>query len=150
MPSQKHRENALSEANCVVLGYMTTKDCQTHLTVGVLLISAWAPWLNGQHLFVCVFVQSVHSGGICLPYIYIYITHVQLLRINPRGRCEAKIWELLCQLVVFLWFLSVLYIYIYGIILPYAVPIITHKQVCNWHTKQRPDALLNFWLLHHL
>ena len=39
-------------------------------------------------------------------------TLVQLLRINPRGRHQPKIWELLCQLVVFLWFLSVLYIYI--------------------------------------
>ena len=29
-------------------------------------------------------------------------TLVQLLRINPRGRRQPKIWELLCQLVVFL------------------------------------------------
>ena len=51
--------------------------------------------------------------------VYIYrcvnriFTHVKLLRINPWGRRQPKIWELLCQLVVFLRFLSV-FIYIWS------------------------------------
>ena len=49
---------------------------------------------NGSHR--CPSSCSSQSGG---DSVTIY---VHLLRINPRGRREPKIWDLLCQLVVFL------------------------------------------------
>ena len=118
--SQKRCENALSEANCVVLGDMAAKDCQTqtHLTVEVLLISALAPRLNGQHLFGCVFWQS---GGIRLPCSFPFIWVCIL----------AKWWNTPTLLLPLLHISISLSLYIYGIILLHVVPIITYKQVCN-------------------
>ena len=62
-------------------------------------------------------------------------THVQLLRINPRERRQPKIWELLCQLVVFLRFLSVLYIIYITSFRFWVLTTLQQKIEGSWSTK---------------